>query len=53
MLEQVAILLFVLHHNIALATPTQQVAAWQAASAQEQAADRREAEFILSNGTTH
>lgn len=48
-MEHLAILLFVLHHNIALATPVQQLAAWQASPALEQAAIRREAAYVLTH----
>lgn len=45
--EAVAISLFILANNITLATPAQQIAAWNAQPAQMQAAYRREAQYVL------
>jgi hypothetical protein len=47
MIEMLAMSLFILASNITLATPAQQVAAWNAQPAQMQAAYRREAQFVL------
>ena len=47
MIEALAMALYVYAANIALATPAQQLAAWNAQPAQMQSAYRREAQFIV------
>ena len=47
MIEALAMALYVYAANIALATPAQQTAAWNAQPAQMQDAFRREARFVI------